>query len=45
VIGANLREDTTVLTEEKNKAWSEKGLATKLIEVTPGTRSYAVPSP
>jgi len=45
VIGANLREDTTVLTEEKNKAWSEKGLATKLIEVTPGTTSYAVRYP
>ena len=45
VIGANLREDTTALTAEKNKAWEEKGLATKLIEVTPGTTSYAVRYP
>lgn len=45
VIGANLREDTTALTAEKNKTWEEKGLATKLIEVTPGTTSYAVRYP
>ena len=45
VIGANLREDTTALTAEKNKTWEEKGLATKLIEVTRGTTSYAVRYP
>jgi Rieske 2Fe-2S family protein len=45
VIGANLREDTSELTNEKNKVWSEKGLATELIEVTPGTTTYAVRYP
>jgi Rieske 2Fe-2S family protein len=45
VIGANLREDTSELTKEKNKVWLEKGLATELIEVTPGTTTYAVRYP
>ncbi|MFM1794768.1 MAG: hypothetical protein RL642_1153, partial [Bacteroidota bacterium] len=45
VIGANLREDTSELTKEKNKSWSAKGLATELIEVTPGTTTYAVRYP
>lgn len=45
VIGANLREDTSDLTNEKNKVWSEKGLATELIEVTPGTTTYAIRYP
>jgi Rieske 2Fe-2S family protein len=45
VIGANLREDTSELTNEKNKVWSEKGLATELIEVTPGTTTYAIRYP
>jgi Rieske 2Fe-2S family protein len=45
VIGANLREDTSELTNEKNKVWSENGLATELIEVTPGTTTYAVRYP
>jgi phenylpropionate dioxygenase-like ring-hydroxylating dioxygenase large terminal subunit len=37
VIGANLREDTNELTNAKQKGWNEKGLETKLIEVTEGT--------
>ena len=45
VIGASLREDTTELVAEKNISWKEKGLATDLIEVTPGTTSYAVRYP
>ncbi len=45
VIGASLREDTTELVAEKNIHWKEKGLATDLIEVTPGTTSYAVRYP
>ncbi len=45
VIGANLREDTDVLTLSKEKDWSAKGLATKLIEVTAGTTTYAVRYP
>ena len=45
VIGANLRENTDELTLEKQKLWSEKGLETKLIEVTPGTTTYAIRYP
>lgn len=45
VIGASLREDTKELVTEKNIEWKEKGLATDLIEVTPGTTSYAVRYP
>lgn len=45
VIGANLREDTNELTLSKQKSWSEKGLATRLIEVTDGTTTYAVRYP
>lgn len=45
VIGANLREDTSELIEEKNKTWTKKGLATQLIEVDPGTTTYAVRYP
>ena len=42
VIGANLREDINEITSEKHKAWKEKGLETRLIEVTEGTTTYAV---
>lgn len=45
VIGANLREDTNELTLAKQKIWSEKGLATRLVEVTEGTTSYAIRYP
>jgi phenylpropionate dioxygenase-like ring-hydroxylating dioxygenase large terminal subunit len=45
VIGANLREDTNVLTLAKQKEWKEKGLATDLIEVADGSTSYAVRYP
>ena len=45
VIGANLREDTDVLTATKQKVWNEKKLATELIEVTAGTTTYAVRYP
>ncbi len=45
VIGANLRENTDELTLTKKKAWKEKGLATELIEVTPGATTYAVRYP
>ncbi|MEQ1678051.1 MAG: aromatic ring-hydroxylating dioxygenase subunit alpha [Chitinophagaceae bacterium] len=45
VIGANLREDTNELTLSKQKIWSEKGLATGLVEVTEGTTTYAVRYP
>jgi phenylpropionate dioxygenase-like ring-hydroxylating dioxygenase large terminal subunit len=45
VIGANLREDTDALTQEKQKDWSAKGLATASVEVTPGTTTYAVRYP
>jgi phenylpropionate dioxygenase-like ring-hydroxylating dioxygenase large terminal subunit len=45
VIGASLKEDTTALTEEKQKLWQQKGLATELIEVTAGTTTYAVRYP
>jgi glycine betaine catabolism A len=45
VIGANLREDTEALTKEKQKTWTAKGLATELVEVTPGTTTYAIRYP
>jgi phenylpropionate dioxygenase-like ring-hydroxylating dioxygenase large terminal subunit len=45
VIGANLREDTSTLEMEKKKIWSKNGLATQLVEVTPGTTTYAVRYP
>ncbi|MFT3682216.1 MAG: aromatic ring-hydroxylating dioxygenase subunit alpha [Ferruginibacter sp.] len=45
VIGANLREDTTALTAAKEKDWSNNGLATNLVEVTPGTTTYAIRYP
>lgn len=45
VIGASLREDTTAITAEKQRAWQEKQLATQLVEVTPGTTTYAVRYP
>lgn len=45
VIGANLRENTDELTMTKQKEWNAKGLATQLIEVTPGTTTYAVRYP
>jgi phenylpropionate dioxygenase-like ring-hydroxylating dioxygenase large terminal subunit len=45
VIGANLREDTSVLEAAKKKTWAENGLATALIEVTAGTTTYAVRYP
>ncbi len=45
VIGANLREDTDLLTASKQKLWQQKGLATKLVEVTDGTTTYAVRYP
>lgn len=45
VIGANLREDTNELTLSKQKEWSANGLATELVEVTPGTTTYAIRYP
>jgi phenylpropionate dioxygenase-like ring-hydroxylating dioxygenase large terminal subunit len=45
VIGANLREDTSELEREKRKTWNENGLATELVEVIPGTTTYAVRYP
>lgn len=45
VIGANLREDTSELEKDKRKLWSKNGLATQLIEVTPGTTTYAIRYP
>jgi phenylpropionate dioxygenase-like ring-hydroxylating dioxygenase large terminal subunit len=45
VIGANLREDTSELEREKRKTWNENGLETELIEVIPGTTTYAVRYP
>ena len=45
VLGANLREDTSLLTETKQKEWQEKGLATHLVEVQEGTTSYAIRYP
>lgn len=45
VIGANLRENTDALTLDKQKEWIAKGLATELVEVTPGTTTYAIRYP
>ncbi len=45
VIGANLREDTEELTQLKQNIWKANGLATDLVEVTPGTTTYAVRYP
>ena len=45
VIGANLREDTHELTLSKRKEWNANGLATELVEVTPGTTTYAIRYP
>lgn len=45
VIGANLRENTDALTLDKQKEWKAKGLATELVEVTPGTTTYAIRYP
>lgn len=45
VIGANLREDTTELTTAKQKDWNATGLATGLVEVMPGTTTYAIRYP
>jgi phenylpropionate dioxygenase-like ring-hydroxylating dioxygenase large terminal subunit len=45
VIGANLRENTDELTATKQKDWNQRGLATELVEVTPGTTTYAVRYP
>jgi glycine betaine catabolism A len=45
VIGANLREDTDILTATKQKEWNEKTLTTELVEVTAGTTTYAVRYP
>ena len=45
VIGANLREDTAMLTASKQKDWKAKGLETDLIEVTGGTTTYAIRYP
>jgi len=45
VIGANLREDTNELTLAKQKDWQANNLATNLVEVTPGTTTYAIRYP
>lgn len=45
VVGASLKEDTTAITTEKQKAWNAKGLETALVEVTPGTTTYAIRYP
>jgi phenylpropionate dioxygenase-like ring-hydroxylating dioxygenase large terminal subunit len=45
VIGANLREDTNELTASKQKEWNAAGLVTELVEVTPGTTTYAIRYP
>lgn len=45
VIGASLREDTAAITREKETLWRENGLATQLVEVTPGTTTYAIRYP
>jgi Rieske 2Fe-2S family protein len=45
VIGANLREDTHELAAAKQEQWSKKGLETKLVEVIPGTTTYAIRYP
>jgi Rieske 2Fe-2S family protein len=45
VIGASLKEDTAALTAEKQKQWNAKGLETALVEVAPGTTTYAIRYP
>lgn len=45
VIGANLRENTDELTLQKQQDWQARGLETKLVEVTPGTTTYAIRYP
>ncbi|MBN8673857.1 MAG: aromatic ring-hydroxylating dioxygenase subunit alpha [Chitinophagales bacterium] len=45
VIGANLRENTDELALAKQTEWMAKGLATELVEVTPGTTTYAIRYP
>jgi phenylpropionate dioxygenase-like ring-hydroxylating dioxygenase large terminal subunit len=45
VIGANLRENTDTLTASKRNEWNAKGLFTDLIEVTPGSTTYAIRYP
>jgi phenylpropionate dioxygenase-like ring-hydroxylating dioxygenase large terminal subunit len=45
VIGASLKEETAGLTAAKQKEWEAKGLETKLVEVTPGTTTYAIRYP
>jgi phenylpropionate dioxygenase-like ring-hydroxylating dioxygenase large terminal subunit len=45
VIGANLRENTDELTLSKQQDWQARGLATNLVEVTPGTTTYAIRYP
>lgn len=45
VIGASLKENTDALTATKQQEWNAKGLATRLVEVTPGTTTYAVRYP
>ena len=45
VIGANLRENTDILTSDKQTEWKTKGLATELVEATPGTTTYAIRYP
>ena len=45
VIGASLKEDTNELTLSKHQLWNEKRLATRLVEVTEGTTTYAIRYP
>ena len=45
VIGANLREGVEEITAKKQEDWMTRGLATKLVEVTDGTTTYAVRYP
>jgi phenylpropionate dioxygenase-like ring-hydroxylating dioxygenase large terminal subunit len=45
VVGANLRENTDELAAAKQKGWSNKGLPTELVEVVPGTTTYAIRYP
>lgn len=45
VIGASLKEDTSLLTEAKQKEWQVKGLATDLVEAIGDTTTYAIRYP
>ncbi|HCW07511.1 MAG TPA: Rieske (2Fe-2S) protein [Cytophagales bacterium] len=45
VIGANLNEDVVGLTHTKQNDWKERGLETRLVEVTDGTTTYAIRYP